>query len=234
MIRQENAQWDLKFISRPRGLVGTNYHSQEYLYDDSAGEGISIYVVDFGANILHPEYTGMVGSIKWLWPGQDLWGILPMTSFRDWYPAKADPYNHGTCMMSKMAGPEYGVAKKANIVVVKLVYNGRERRIMPASLMNAIALIKQDIEDKAEQGNSITGKVVVNFSIGLKWDPNNEVERNWIEQLRQGISTLLQLDAVVVISSGNADVTTPMKYNHIIFTETELTSIGLRKRFKCS
>lgn len=232
MIPQKNAKDDLRFISRPRGIMQMLLMSKDYLYDDSAGEGISIYVVDSGANPAHPEYTGMLGSIEWLWPGKDLWQILPRKDFSDWYPSKTDSVDHGACMISKAVGPEYGVAKKANIVVVKLIFEGG--KLVPASLMSAIASVKQDIDDKAEQGNPITGKVVVNFSLGIPWDPKNEDEKNWIEQLRQGLSTLLQLDAVVVISAGNGRVTTPMNYNHTMFTKTELTSIEHERWFRCS
>lgn len=175
---------------------------KDYIYDDSAGEGITVYVIDTGANPANPEYTGMSGKISWLWPAYDLWNILPEAQFPDWYPSETDPADHGACMMSKIAGPKYGVAKKANIVVVKIVTD-QERGIVGLSILPALRAVKKHIETHATQG-----KAVVNFSLGLVLDPNDKFHELWIESAQRGISTLLQLNAVIVAAAGNSRVMT--------------------------
>lgn len=34
-----------------------------------------------------------------------------------------DIHGHGTCVLSKVAGPTFGVAKNANVVIVKIPWN---------------------------------------------------------------------------------------------------------------
>jgi hypothetical protein len=40
----------------------------DFKYSSAAGEGITVYVVDSGANTFLSEYRGMVGHVRWLFP----------------------------------------------------------------------------------------------------------------------------------------------------------------------
>jgi len=49
----------------------------------------------------------MLGSIRWLYlPGEPR--------------VKRDDFGHGSCVASKITGPTFGVAKSANIVVMRI------------------------------------------------------------------------------------------------------------------
>lgn len=63
---------------------------------------------------------------------------------------------HGSCAGSKVNGPKYGVAKQANLVVVKASINIDET-------LDALNKIVEDVREKKLQG-----KAVVNFSRSSK------------------------------------------------------------------
>ena len=72
----------------------------------------------------------MQGSIRWLY--------LP-----DQPQVQGDDHGHGTCVASKVASPTFGVAKSANIVVVRVSpVNGR---IQTSSAIAAWGVVARDI-----------------------------------------------------------------------------------------
>jgi subtilisin family serine protease len=54
-VTQNNAPDGLSRISHAKIEQGTSWH---YVYDDSAGQGITAYVIDTGINISHPDFGG--------------------------------------------------------------------------------------------------------------------------------------------------------------------------------
>ena len=66
---QSNAQPDLRFISEPKN--SNLLFTTDYVFDDSAGAGITVYVIDTGANPSNPDFSGMPGTTRWLWPTQN-------------------------------------------------------------------------------------------------------------------------------------------------------------------
>lgn len=77
----------------------------EYLYNEKAGEGVDVYVIDTGVNIDHEDFEGRAE-----------WGYTAPEGDED-----ADGNGHGTHVASTIAGKEYGVAKKAHIIAVKVL-----------------------------------------------------------------------------------------------------------------
>lgn len=59
---------------------------------------------------------------------------------------------HGSCAGSKVNGPKYGIAKQANLVVVKASSNSDET-------LDCMNKILQDV-----RSNKLQGKAIVNFS----------------------------------------------------------------------
>lgn len=54
---QDNAPSQLKLLSQPK-VDGTDINSfSSYVYDEAAGFGSTIYVIDSGANVAHPVST---------------------------------------------------------------------------------------------------------------------------------------------------------------------------------
>ncbi|MEU1367900.1 S8 family peptidase [Streptomyces sp. NPDC005803] len=77
-----------------------------YSYPDSAGEGVTAYVIDTGVRTTHQEFGGRAGS------GFDA---------VDDDDSADDGNGHGTHVAGTIAGATYGVAKKAKIVAVRVL-----------------------------------------------------------------------------------------------------------------
>ncbi|MFI8437506.1 S8 family serine peptidase [Streptomyces sp. NPDC079020] len=77
-----------------------------YNYPDAAGEGVTAYVIDTGVRVTHSDFEGRATS-----------GFDAVDNDDD-----ADDGNgHGTHVAGTIAGSSYGVAKKANIVAVRVL-----------------------------------------------------------------------------------------------------------------
>ncbi|MEW2524477.1 S8 family peptidase [Streptomyces sp. NPDC047071] len=79
-----------------------------FTYPNSAGSGVTVYVIDTGVRTTHSEFGGRARS------GFD---------FVDNDPIAEDGNGHGTHVAGTIAGTKYGVAKKAKIVGVRVLNN---------------------------------------------------------------------------------------------------------------
>ncbi|KAJ3483614.1 hypothetical protein NLI96_g6193 [Meripilus lineatus] len=105
-VTQTNAPWGLSRISQNARLTNQNSAALTftYKYDSTAGTGVDIYVVDTGVYTSHSDFGGRA---RW---GATFGGY-----------ANADGNGHGTHVAGTAAGTQYGVAKKANIIAVKVL-----------------------------------------------------------------------------------------------------------------
>ncbi|MFJ4876429.1 S8 family peptidase [Streptomyces sp. NPDC088745] len=79
---------------------------KKYTYPDSAGEGVTAYVIDTGVRVSHQDFGGRASS-----------GFDAIDNDDD-----ADDGNgHGTHVAGTIAGTAHGVAKKAKIVAVRVL-----------------------------------------------------------------------------------------------------------------
>ncbi|MFE5818376.1 S8 family peptidase [Streptomyces sp. NPDC056479] len=100
---QTSAPWGLDRIDQAAlPLSGT------YTYPDSAGSGVTAYVIDTGVRITHQQISGRATY------GYDA---------VDGDTTAADGNGHGTHVATTIAGSTYGVAKKAKIVAVRVLDN---------------------------------------------------------------------------------------------------------------
>lgn len=106
LTTQSNAQWGLGSISH------RTPNQTEYIYDSSAGEGTYAYVCDTGIRITHTEFDD----------GRATFGYNAVTEGVD-----TDIDGHGTHVAGTVAGKTYGVAKKANVIAVKVVCKPKPR-----------------------------------------------------------------------------------------------------------
>jgi len=82
----------------------------------------------------------MLGSIHWLFiPGQP--------------QIRGDDIGHGTCVTSKVASPTFGVAKSANIVVVRI--DPVDGMIPMSHAIAAWAVVARDIASEDMQRRSV-------------------------------------------------------------------------------
>ncbi|MFF5442163.1 S8 family peptidase [Streptomyces achromogenes] len=100
---QSSAPWGLDRIDQTSlPLSGT------YTYPDSAGSGVTAYVIDTGVRITHQQISGRAS-----------YGYDAVDGDTD----AADGNGHGTHVATTIAGSTYGVAKKAKIVAVRVLDN---------------------------------------------------------------------------------------------------------------
>ncbi|MGV9394374.1 S8 family peptidase [Streptomyces olivaceus] len=100
---QSNAPWGLDRIDQASlPLSGT------YTYPDSAGEGVTAYVIDTGVRVTHQEISDRASY------GYDA---------VDGDTTASDGNGHGTHVATTIAGTTYGVAKKAEVVAVRVLDN---------------------------------------------------------------------------------------------------------------
>ncbi|KAJ1658259.1 proteinase B [Dispira simplex] len=100
---ERGAPWGLARVSSRKPLSLVNY--DKYYYDPSAGEGVTVYVVDTGINVNHNDFEGRA-----------VWGSTVPRGDVD-----QDGNGHGTHVAGTIAGKKYGVAKKAKLVAVKVL-----------------------------------------------------------------------------------------------------------------
>ncbi|MFK3734976.1 S8 family peptidase [Streptomyces sp. NPDC088090] len=82
--------------------------NQSYTYPDSAGQGVTAYIIDTGVRISHSDFGGRASN------GYDA---------IDNDNTAQDGHGHGTHVAGTVAGSSYGVAKKAKIVGVRVLDN---------------------------------------------------------------------------------------------------------------
>ena len=103
VVTQKNAPWGLARISHHDPLSLSTFN--KYVYDTHGGEGVNVYVVDTGINIHHVEFEGRAH-----------WGkTIPLNDVDE------DGNGHGSHCAGTIASRKYGVAKKANVIAVKVL-----------------------------------------------------------------------------------------------------------------
>ncbi|BFZ61548.1 proteinase B [Saitoella coloradoensis] len=100
---QRGAPWGLSRISHRDALTFSTFN--KYQYDSVAGDGVTAYIIDTGVNIDHVDFEGRAK-----------WGATIPQGDQD-----IDGNGHGTHVAGTVAGSKYGVAKKANVVAVKVL-----------------------------------------------------------------------------------------------------------------
>ena len=139
----------------------------------------------------NPEISGMVSGVGWLLPKENFWKkTLGKTM------SQTDEAGHGTCVASKVAGLNWGVAKRARVVVVKMNY---EQGFKNSDVLRSLELIIKDVNQRAR--NEGHGKSVVNLSLG---DPTND--KRLIAAEQKLLQILLDLDVIIVMAAGNSKV----------------------------
>ena len=80
--------------------------NSRYMYADSAGAGVTSYIIDTGADLDHPDFSGRMSS-----------GIDTV----DGDMVAEDCHGHGTHVAGTVGGTNYGVAKKTDLVAVRVL-----------------------------------------------------------------------------------------------------------------
>ncbi|KAH7066654.1 subtilisin-like protease-like protein [Paraphoma chrysanthemicola] len=143
LTTQSSAPWGLGSISsRTRG-------ASSYIYDTTAGAGTFSYVVDTGIRTTHTDFGGRA-----------TWGFNAVNTDNN------DNNGHGTHVAGTIGGTTYGVAKRTNLIAVK-VFEGRT-----GTTSQVIAGFQWAVRDIVSK--SRTNSAVINMSLGgpgsATWD----------------------------------------------------------------
>jgi len=146
---QRNAPWGLARVSHREPLGFRTFN--KYLYEKGAGEGVTVYVVDTGVNVDHIDFEGRAK-----------WGATIPQGDKD-----IDGNGHGTHVAGTIAGKRYGVAKKAEVVAVKVLRSNGS-----GSMSDVVKGVEwtvgshlQSIQDSLKSGETPRGSVA-NMSLG--------------------------------------------------------------------
>ncbi|ORZ38061.1 peptidase S8/S53 domain-containing protein, partial [Catenaria anguillulae PL171] len=132
-----NVPWGLRRISQR-----TRATQEPYYYPDSAGSGVTAYVLDTGIATEHREFQGRAR-----------WGRTFCAGCPD-----RDDHGHGTHCAGTIASATYGVAKRASVVAVKVLdSNGK------GDWSNVIAGINWVVEQVQKSGNK---RALMSMSLG--------------------------------------------------------------------
>ncbi|KAF9950734.1 Subtilisin-like protease 3, partial [Mortierella alpina] len=135
---QANAPWGLARISQ-NGRFDP-WRNRTYFYNDAAGSGVIVYVIDTGINTGHRDLQGRIIAGKSFVPAE---------------PDVCDHNGHGTHVAGIVAGTTYGAAKKVSIVGVKVL--GAAGNGSTSNMIQGVEWAVQHAQGR---------KAVVNMSIG--------------------------------------------------------------------
>lgn len=161
--RQANAPAGLARISHAEASAS------EYVFDDSAGKGVTAYVIDTGVKITHSEFGGRA-----------TWGANFVDQVND------DENGHGSHVAGTIGGSTFGVAKKVDIVAVKVL--GANGKGPNSGILKGMQFAIDDVQRKGKRG-----KAVVNMSVG----------GDYSEAVNRAIEALRKANIIPVVAAGN-------------------------------
>ncbi|GFF24595.1 alkaline protease 1 [Aspergillus lentulus] len=168
---QPNSPWGISRVSTRAKLSGPPY---SYTYrDDVAGSGTVAYVIDTGINDKHVEFEGRAKKGPKFVSGD--------------ISNDEDVLGHGTHCAGTIASRAYGVAKKANVVGVK-VFGDRTETAQTSDIIKALEWVVSDVSARG-----IGGRAVVNMSLG--GPPSEALDAAVASTVRKGV--------VVCVAAGN-------------------------------
>jgi len=132
---QRNATWGIARVSQ-----GKTFRDSTYRFDSSAGQGVTVYVIDTGINAAHVDFEGRATLAHNAAGGSD-----------------QDGQGHGTHVAGTIAGKTFGIAKKAEIKAVKVL--GDNGQGTNSAVIAGVEFVAQDA--KGKKGGS-----VANMSLG--------------------------------------------------------------------
>ncbi|KAI1758923.1 subtilisin-like protein [Hypoxylon sp. FL1150] len=143
-------------VNAPTGLVRishTDAGDSGYVFDDSAGQGITAYIVDTGIMVTHEDYQGRA--------------VMGFNAVEE--EEATDLNGHGSHVAGTIGGATFGVAKNVQLIGVK---------VLDASGGGTNADVIDGLNFVAS--NATAGKSVMNMSLG---GPASQAVNDAIERL---------------------------------------------------
>jgi subtilisin family serine protease len=198
-FEQKAAPWNLDRLDQRRLPLNGVFRHWE---DDRLGRDVDVYVLDSGVRATHADFGGRV----------DL--ALSRNFFAD-SEASPDPANidddngHGTFVTSLAAGRTFGVAKNANIVMLRIYGAANSGPALDAliAMDYAIPLVERR---RRGSGDSVRRRCVASMS----WSGDQSAVVNG------AVSKLAEAGCVVAVAAGNdgkdACLFSPSSARHVI------------------
>ncbi|KAK2046768.1 subtilisin-like protein [Colletotrichum somersetense] len=192
---ERKADVSLKALSQPPDLASFSPADMPgYAYPASSGKGITVYIIDTGADPGHQEYTRAPGNKRWIHIPED-----PKPQETDDLAA-----GHGTCVQSLVNGPQFGAAKDADVVIVKIPQPKKSYYTM-----DALDLVMQDITARNLKGKAVVTMSLVEYAIDIQ--QSNKLGKPVLKdfwkykffRLEKQLEQLIKLDVPVVAAAGN-------------------------------
>ena len=164
LTTQTGATWGLGAISHRSGS------STSYIYDTTAGQGTYSYVVDSGIIVAHTQFGGRATL------GYNAVG-----------GTHTDTLGHGTHVAGTIGGSTYGVAKRTNLISVK-VFQGSQGTT--STILDGFNWAVSDITSKGRAARS-----VINLSLG------GAASTTWTNAIQAAYTQ----GVLSVVAAGNGD-----------------------------
>ncbi|KAL8996024.1 MAG: hypothetical protein Q9169_004371 [Polycauliona sp. 2 TL-2023] len=115
LVNSHKIDPEMVFVSLPDQAKVEDY--EDFVYDKSAGTGVTVYIVDTGADLRNDdEFSKHVRqNVRWL----HAFGDTPQDTTQN----DIKGVGHGTGILAKVAGWKHGLAKRSNPVVVRVNKN---------------------------------------------------------------------------------------------------------------
>ncbi|KAH6910918.1 serine protease [Coprinopsis sp. MPI-PUGE-AT-0042] len=111
-VTQFNAPWGLRRVAQAAGLgpnPDVNSLGYQFPYDSTAGFGVDVYVLDSG---IYTDHADFQGRARW----GATFGV----------PGTTDDHGHGTHCAGTVGGFTFGVAKRVNLIAVKVLASNNQ------------------------------------------------------------------------------------------------------------
>jgi subtilisin family serine protease len=197
--------WGLARLSSEGKVPETGPYKYKY-NDAAAGQGVIAYVLDTGINDKHEQFEGRATK-------GPKFVTEPYPDRPDLVTSNNDKQGHGTHCAGTIGAKDYGVAKKVDIVGIK-VFNDLPDKDLRAGATNAdiMAAIQYVVQQYKEHGKPS----VINLSLGgYPYEP-----------LDAAVSAAVRAGVLVVCAAGNEAVCISRSQedarftNVVIITET--------------
>jgi cerevisin len=179
---QKGAPWGLARISHRKRLTLSTF--QKYEYAEHGGEGVDAYIIDTGISIHHTSFGGRAR-----------WGhTVPKNDVDE------DGNGHGTHCAGTIASEDYGVAKGANVVAVKVLGSNGS-----GSMSDVIAGVDWTVNSaiskaETERANEVKTGVKSNFKGSVA---NLSLGGGKSPALDHAINVAVQRGVHVAVAAGN-------------------------------
>ncbi|KAK6345282.1 hypothetical protein TWF718_007206 [Orbilia javanica] len=216
---QTNAPWGLQRISQKKMIsIGSNASPDKvkepifsYTFDETAGEGVDIYVIDTGVNVDHVSFGGRAKRV-----------FTAESLKQDPLDGEEDHAGHGTHCAGTTGSRGFGVAKKARIHAIKVM--GRKGSGSSSDIVAGIDFMLDSHRKRSKEAD-FKGSVA-SLSFGLDADESDPNSRSSSPILERAIMKANLEGIHVVIAAGNQGIdacrVSPSFLSNAIYNGTNL------------